>query len=222
MGPSPEIPILLISMAVAYLFGAIPLAARISSRRGVDIFNIGTGLAGASNVRRNVGTLPAAVVVLGDAAKGMIAILLAKLLGVEGPWLFLPATATVIGHWKSVFTRFKGGDGFVVLGGMCLVVFSAPIGYLISVLGVLAGIVVALGGQKMAYTSIFCIISGYGVVIGLTRFWNPDEMNTALAIGALAIVVFGYAVFGHARRNRAEDEDDFAADGQAMENRLDV
>ena len=219
MGAIPEIPSLLIASAIAYLFGAIPLADRVSRRRGVDIFNIGTGLAGASNVRRNVGTVPAAVVVIGDAVKGMAAIVIAKLLGVEGVWIFIPATATVIGHWNSIFTRFKGGDGLVVLGGMCLVVFSAPIGYVISVLGVLVGIVVALGGQKMAYTSLLCVISGYVVVIALTHFWNPTEMGTALVIGALAVVVFGHAVLGHARRNRGDGEsEDFTADGQAMEN----
>ena len=209
---------LLISVAIGYLLGAIPLADRVSRMRGVDIFNIGTGLAGASNVRRNVGVKPAAIVVLGDAVKGMIAILAAKQMGIEGPWLFVPATATVIGHWKSIFTRFKGGDGLVVLGGMCLVIFAEPIGYAISILGVLAGIVVALGGQKMPYTSRLCIISGYGVVALLTHFWTPGEMDTALTIGALAVVVFGHAILGHARRNRAGEPEDFSAEGQAIEN----
>ena len=210
---------LLISVAIGYLLGAIPLADRISRRRGVDIFSIGTGLAGASNVRRNVGVKPAAIVVIGDAVKGMIAVMAAKQMGIEGPWLFVPATATVIGHWNSIFTRFKGGDGLVVLGGMCLVVFSQPIGYVISVLGVLVGIAVALGGQKMRYTSLLCIVSGYGVVVAFTYFWNPGEMNTALIIGALAVVVFGHAVLGHARRNRTEESEGFSADGQAIENR---
>ena len=218
MGESPEIASILISVAVAYLLGAIPLAHRISRRRGVDIFSIGTGLAGASNVRRNVGAKPAAVVVLGDAVKGMIAILAAKQMGVEGAWLFAPAAASVIGHWNSIFTRFKGGDGFVVLGGICLAVFSQPIGYLISVIGIFVGIGVALGGQKMPYTSLLCIVSGYIVVIALTYFWNASEMNIALAIGALAVVVFGHAVVGHARRNKSEESGSFAADGQAIEN----
>lgn len=218
MGASPEILSLLISVVIAYLLGAIPLADRISRRRGIDIFNIGTGLAGASNVRHNVGMKPAMFVVIGDAVKGMIAIVAAKQMGVDGAWLFAPAAASVIGHWNSIFTRFKGGDGLVVLGGICLVVFSEPIGYVISLLGVLAGIVVALGGQKMAYTSLLCIISGYSVVVALTYIWNPSEMNTALAIGTLAIVVFGHAVLGHARRNRAEETEDFTADGKPIEN----
>ena len=163
MGASPEILSLLISVAIGYLLGAIPLADRVSRRKGIDIFSIGTGLAGATNVRRNVGPKSAAVVVLGDAAKGMIAILAAKQMGIEGPWLFVPAIATVVGHWNSIFTRFKGGDGLVVLGGICLVVFSPfPVGNLIAVLAVLVGIAVALGGQKLPYTSLLCIFSGYG------------------------------------------------------------
>ncbi len=218
MGASPEIPNLLIAVAIAYLLGAIPLADRISRRRGIDIFNIGTGLAGASNVRRNVGTVPAAVVVIGDAVKGMAAILIAKQIGIEGSWLFFPATATVIGHWNSIFTRFKGGDGLVVLGGISLVAFSAPTGYLIAFIGVSVGVAVALGGQKMPYTSLFCIISGYGVLIGLTRFWNTDELNTAIAMGTLAMIVFGHAVFGHARRRRGDSSEDLPGDGHAIEN----
>ena len=88
-------------------------------------------------------------------------------------------------------------------------------------LAVLVGIAVALGGQKLPYTSLLCIFSGYGVVIALTYLWNPGEMNTVLAIGTLAIIVFGHAVLGHARRNRGEEpeEEDFTADGQAIENR---
>ncbi|MYA61299.1 MAG: hypothetical protein F4X94_01800 [Dehalococcoidia bacterium] len=219
MGASPEILSLLISVAIGYLLGAIPLADRVSRRKGIDIFSIGTGLAGATNVRRNVGPKSAAVVVLGDAVKGMIAILAAKQMGIEGPWLFVPATATVVGHWNSIFTRFKGGDGLVVLGGICLVVFSPfPVGNLIAVLAVLVGIAVALGGQKLPYTSLLCIFSGYGIVIVLTYLMNPGEMNTVLAIGTLALIVFGHAVLGHARRNRSEESDDFTADGQAIEN----
>ena len=221
MEASPEISSLLISVAVGYLLGAIPLAARISRRRGIDIFNIGTGLAGASNVRRNVGAKSAAIVVLGDAIKGMLSILAAKQMGVEGVWLLAPATASVIGHWNSIFTRFRGGDGFVVLGGICLVVFSDSIGYLIAVIGVLVGIAVALGGQKMPYTSLLCILSGYIVVIMLTYFWNPSEIDTALVIGVLAIVVFGHAVFGHSRRRRNHTPSgNLACDSQAaIENR---
>ena len=89
-----SLPTVLIATAGGYLLGAIPLAYLISKRHsGVDIFEIGSGLPGASNVMRNVGKLPAVMVFLGDMAKGALAILLANVMGVESPWLLLPAGA---------------------------------------------------------------------------------------------------------------------------------
>ena len=195
-----DIAYLVLSLIVGYLCGSIPFAARLSSRKGIDIFEVGTGLAGASNVRRNVGVRQASFVVLGDAGKGMLAVLFARLVGVEGAWLALPTAAAVIGQWNSVFTRFKGGDGLVALGGATLVVFSAPAGYLFALAGVAVGIAVALGGQKMPYSSLFCIILGYAALVLLTRIWNPGELDTALAMCFIGVCVFVHAVFGHARR----------------------
>ena len=76
------LPTVLIATAGGYLLGSIPLAYLISKRHsGVDIFEVGTGLPGASNVMRNVGKLPAVMVFLGDMAKGALAILLANVMG---------------------------------------------------------------------------------------------------------------------------------------------
>ena len=67
------LPTVLIATAGGYLLGSIPLAYLISKRHsGVDIFEVGTGLPGASNVMRNVGKLPAVMVFLGDMAKGAL------------------------------------------------------------------------------------------------------------------------------------------------------
>ena len=51
----PDFSALLLAIAIGYVLGAIPVADRISRRLGVNIFSTGTGLAGASNVRRTVG-----------------------------------------------------------------------------------------------------------------------------------------------------------------------
>ena len=103
-------PLLTISLLVGYLFGSLPLADRISRRHGVDIFASGTGLAGASNVRRSVGKYTAGVVLVGDLAKGVLAVISARVLGVNDAWIILVATATVVGHWHSVFAGFRGMD----------------------------------------------------------------------------------------------------------------
>ena len=85
------LPTVLIATAGGYLLGSIPLAYLISKRHsGVDIFEVGTGLPGASNVIRNVGKLPAVMVFLGDMAKGALAILLCNVMGVEVPGCCFP------------------------------------------------------------------------------------------------------------------------------------
>ena len=203
---SPELIGLLLAAAIGYLLGALPLADRVSKRRGVDIFNVGTGLAGATNVLRNVGKIPAAVVLLGDMAKGIITVFVAQqFLGLDGAWLVVPGAAAVIGHWNSVFSGFKGGDGLVVLGGITLAAFPEY-----GIVGVAVSSLVALGGQKMPYTSLLNILVGYMVIIVLALKFFEDDMETAVAMGLLAVVVFAHAVFGHARRRRSEVPSDLA------------
>jgi glycerol-3-phosphate acyltransferase PlsY len=121
---TPQIVNLIVAAGIAYVLGALPIAERVSRRRGIDIFNIGTGLAGSTNVLKNVGRVSGAVVFLGDMAKGIVAVFVAQqLLGIEGPWIVVPTTSAIIGQWNSVFSGFKGGDGLVVLGGATLAVF---------------------------------------------------------------------------------------------------
>ena len=203
---APEILNLILAAVIGYIFGALPLADRLSKRRGVNVFSAGTGLAGATNVRRNVGMIPASLVVLGDAAKGILAILIAQALGVDGIWIVIPAAAAIVGHWNSIFTGFRGGDGLVTLGGITLAVFPIYQGYWESIIAVLVAVAVALGGQKLPYSSLFCIIAGYGVIVLLFMQSRVEELDTALAMGALGLVVFAHAVVGHAKRRRVSDE----------------
>ena len=200
---APQILNLILAVVIAYIFGALPLADRVSRRRGVNVFNSGTGLAGATNVRRNVGFIPASLVVLGDAAKGILAILIAQALGVDGLWIVVPAAAAIIGHWNSIFTGFRGGDGLVTLGGVTLAVFPIYQGYWEVIIAVLVAVAVALGGQKLPYSSLFCIIAGYGVIILLFMQNRVEDLDTALVMGALALVVLGHALVGHAKRRRS-------------------
>jgi glycerol-3-phosphate acyltransferase PlsY len=199
----PNVWSLLTAVVVGYVLGALPLADRLSRRSGVDIFRTGTGLAGATNVMRTVGRVPAAVVLLGDMSKGIITIFVAQqLLGLEGAWIVVPAAAAVIGHWYSIFSGFKGGDGFVVLGGITLAAFPEY-----GIIGVAFASLVALGGQRMRYTSLLNIPAGYMVVIAIAMRYFRDDLETALAMGALAMIVFGHAVLGHARRNSRSTEE---------------
>lgn len=204
-------PAVLIATAGGYLLGSIPLAYLISRRHsGTDIFEVGTGLPGASNVMRNVGMVPAVMVFAGDMAKGTLAILLAReVLKVESPWLLLPAAAAVAGHWKSMFTGFRGGDGLVTLGGAIIALF--PVYGLISIAVASA---VALGGQKMPYTSLANVIVGYSVLAGLAVY-DPFDLDQysdpallVFGIGGLCGLVLARAALGHRRRRHGENWDE--------------
>ena len=59
----------------------------------------------------------------------------------------------------------------------------------------------------MRYTSLLNIPAGYMVVIAMAMWRYPDDVETALAMGALAMIVFGHAVLGHARRNNRSIEE---------------
>ena len=199
----------IISTLIAYLMGALPIAVWISRRRGVDIFNVGTGLPGASNVRRQVGNVPGCLVLIGDMAKGAIAIVAAQLMGVQELWLLLPCFAIVAGHWRPIFTGFRGGDGLAPLGGAILVMFPPFSGFL----AVLIGSLVMLGGQKLPYTSLLGLVVAVAVLLLLTAS-NAQQLPLAVGVGVIASSVLLHASVGHRRRNaddveiEQEDADD--------------
>lgn len=95
----------------AYLLGSLPFAVFVARMAGVNIFEIGTGNPGASNVFRKVGRKHGAAVFALDILKGVVAVLIGMALGC--PDLFLPFASAfaIVGHWLPVFMRFKGGAG---------------------------------------------------------------------------------------------------------------
>ncbi len=198
-----DAPTLLIATLIGYVLGALPIANYIGKRHGVDLFSVGTGLTGASNVRRHVGNVPGGFVLLGDLGKGAFAIILAKLLGVSGLWLMVPAGASILGHWRPVFTGFRGGDGMATLGGIIIAIFP-----LTGLAAVAVSMIISLGGQKMPYSSLLNVVFGYSTLMVL-NLTNYGDMVMTLGIGILSAMVLAYATFGHFRRRRRGGWDEF-------------
>ncbi len=159
---------LLIAAVVGYLLGSVNWAILITGWfTHKDIRSFGSGNAGATNVLRSQGVVPALLTTLGDLAKSVLAAWF-------GGWLLVQLHLTVatldtatliligryvagfcciIGHVLPVFYRFRGGKGVLTTLGMflvadwrvalmCLVMFVAIVG--ISRL-VSLGSVVAIG-----------------------------------------------------------------------------
>ena len=107
-----NVAVVVVSAFAAYLLGSLPFAYLVARfGAGVDIFDIGTGNPGASNVFRKVGRRYGALVFALDILKGVAAVYVAKLLGCPENFVPVAASFAIIGHWWPVFLRFRGGAG---------------------------------------------------------------------------------------------------------------
>ena len=70
-----------LSLVVGYLIGSIDFAVFAARRKGVDIYAEGSGNPGASNVSRVIGRSAAAMVLVGDLLKGVVAAAFGELVG---------------------------------------------------------------------------------------------------------------------------------------------
>ncbi len=112
---------------VAYLIGSISFSIIISKKMaGFDVREKGSGNAGATNMLRSVGKKAAALTLLGDALKGVVAILFAIIVGAivkdldKSLLVQIAGIFVVIGHTFPVFFGFKGGKGVATSLGVLL------------------------------------------------------------------------------------------------------
>lgn len=123
-----------ISIILGYSLGSIPSAVWISGLYGIDIFKIGSGNPGATNVRRSVSKIAGTLVFLCDFAKGTISTgWPLKLFGCNDIELCIfGLLGSILGHCFSMFIHFKGGKGVSpMLGGMIVLI---PISIIIGIL----------------------------------------------------------------------------------------
>ncbi len=114
----------LLAFLAGYLVGSVPLGLLVAKAvAGIDIRRYGTGGIGASNVRHNVGTLWAAVVVLGLFLQGLLPPLAVHLAGAPEAVVVASALGVVIGYSWSVFLGFKveGARGVGISAGAAAV-----------------------------------------------------------------------------------------------------
>jgi glycerol-3-phosphate acyltransferase PlsY len=101
-----------LSLAAAYLVGAFPVGFLVARVFGVgDIRRHGSGTIGATNVLRTAGWVPALLTLVGDVAKGYLAVAAAGALAGDTGARAAAAVAAIIGNCWSVFLGFRGGKG---------------------------------------------------------------------------------------------------------------
>ena len=119
-----------IAVAVSYLIGSLSFAIIVSKYYGMDDpRTYGSGNPGATNVLRSGKKKAAALTLLGDAAKGLVAVLLARVLqeplGLSDSAIAAVALAALVGHMWPVFFGFKGGKGVATALGVLLALSPA-------------------------------------------------------------------------------------------------
>jgi glycerol-3-phosphate acyltransferase PlsY len=150
----------LVPFLIAYLIGSIDFGVIVPRVLGVDIYATGSGNPGTSNVMRSLGKGPAALVLLGDGAKGAFAAAIgaAWASAVTGTasvetLAFACAFAAVLGHIAPLWHRFRGGRGVATAIGAAI--YLAPV---FGVLLALAWLVVTLVFKIASFASLGAMV----------------------------------------------------------------
>ncbi len=127
---------------IAYLIGSINFSVIFSKKMaGFDVREKGSGNAGTTNMLRSVGKKAAAITLICDILKGVVAILIAMFISwafkVENASLLvqIAGIAVVLGHTFPIFFGFKGGKGVATALGI-LLMSNWQIGLICLVFGV--------------------------------------------------------------------------------------
>jgi len=112
-------------IGLAYLIGSIPFAVVVSKFMGLkDPRSYGSKNPGATNVLRSGNKAAAALTLLGDAAKGWLAVWGAQQLAPGMSWSVyaLVILAVFLGHLYPIFLKFKGGKGVATALGILVAI----------------------------------------------------------------------------------------------------
>lgn len=166
----------------SYLLGSIPFGIIVSKREGVDLRKVGSHNIGATNVLRNVGKIQALIVLLSDALKGAVPVLLCSyIFPQEVNYQIAAAIAAVAGHIFSLYLKFTGGKG--VATGLGALLAVSPLAGIISLL---LWLLVAFASR---YSSLAALITFFLLPPVMVIIKEPEEkVLFALIISVMVIL----------------------------------
>jgi glycerol-3-phosphate acyltransferase PlsY len=171
-------------IVAAYLLGSISFALISSKLFGLpDPRTYGSGNPGATNVLRSGKKAAAALTLIGDAAKGWLAVFLAIRYSQPGEqYLMLPAAVAIavfVGHLFPVFLRFKGGKGVATALGVLL-----ALNLMVGLGGLATWLVMAFMFRYSSLAALTAAVATpiYAFLLGLPRNW-------VLACGIMSLLL---------------------------------
>lgn len=110
-----------LAIVLGYALGCIPFAVVSSKVFGLpDPRSYGSGNPGATNVLRSGNKKAALMTLIGDALKGVVAVLLVRALGMGEVAALVAGVAAFVGHVFPATLGFRGGKGVATAAGVML------------------------------------------------------------------------------------------------------
>jgi glycerol-3-phosphate acyltransferase PlsY len=173
----------LAAVVAAYLIGAVPVGFLVARAFGIgDIRRQGSGNIGAANVLRTAGRVPALLTLVGDVAKGYVAVAAGGALGGAAPEITASAAvAAIVGNCWSVFLLFRGGKGVATgLGAFLKLVPLATLPAAVTWVAVT---------MTFRYVSLGSLMAALCVPVGALLFGYPLATVAACAVAATIVVL---------------------------------
>src|SRR5476649_1100181 len=181
-------PWLLAAFALGYALGSIPFGLLLIRAAGLgDIRKIGSGNIGATNVLRAGGKGLAAATLLLDAAKGLVAVLVARQFGLETA--VAAAAGAVLGHLFPVWLGFKGGKGMATTLGV-LWGLAWPLGAIACVTWLLAAVLFRYSSLATLLGAALAAVAAWVLSFALIFGRVLSDTHIAALVTLLALLVF--------------------------------
>jgi glycerol-3-phosphate acyltransferase PlsY len=174
------------AIAGAYLLGSVSFAVVMSRLFGLaDPRSYGSGNPGATNVLRSGSKAAAALTLLGDAAKGAVAVWLVRAFGppfgVGELTVALAALAAFAGHLYPVFFGFKGGKGVATFLGALLALHLGS--------GLLACATWLAVAAVFRYSSLSSLCAAAVAPFALLWLTGAADVSAVIAVMSVLLVV---------------------------------
>ena len=179
-----SVPILVV-IVVGYFIGAISFAVIIARSRGIDIFTVGSGNPGATNVKRALGKKWGNLTFALDALKGFVAAIWPLLVyGGDNRLAVIGLIAAILGHSFSIFLKFRGGKGVATaIGGLLALMWP------VLLIGLAVWLITFYTSKVVALASILFALSLPVSTYFIYYLENPKDPRFYLGVILAVLIV---------------------------------
>ena len=182
-----------IVVALSYLLGSVPTAYLIAKSKNVDIFAVGSGNMGATNVSRAIGTRWGVLVMFIDMIKGIVAIAICQQImpDSKAAATTISAISVIVGHNWSLFATMltgtlRGGKGAATALGTLIMI--APTQAIVIPVAVGLGIVVLTRYVSLAVLITFLLAHIWIIILIIQRNLDSTFIVYSAVLTTLILV----------------------------------